>query len=665
MTVTFGGCTKSKDPKESFNQYISYLQKSDYPSMYTLLSSDSKKKVDEKYFVDRYKNAYEGARVSKVSVDPQFPEKFKEDNGKIHFPAEITLETPLGIKKFTYDITMINEKQGKNKEWFVDWNEKMILPELEKGDKVAFERKLGKRGEIKDRNGNGLAVNTEAVSVYVVPDKIQYDRANIVAKLADSLGATAEEIEGKLNEPYAKAHPDQRVRIMTLSKQYDIERARKAIKVEQSISAPTETFTIRYYPTKDAAAQLIGYVDNITVEELQKYKAQGYDATDIIGKTGLEYTYEKRLRGEIGGTLYTTDDKGKKKSVILDKPVKDGEDITLTIDTNLQKTIYGQLAGDKGAAVAVHPKTGEVLAMVSTPSYDPNVLVSEISTRNLLALQNDTSNTPLVARFAAAIVPGSTFKPITAAIGLKTGKLDPSKELNIVGSEWQKDASWSTYKVKRVHADDTSVNLMDALVTSDNIYFARTALDIGKDNFLNGTKEFGIGEKMIFPYAMAASQTGALDKDIELADSGYGQGKVLMNPLHMALIYSSFINEGNILSPIIEMKDRTDSPKVWKEKAFSKEIADTITNDLIQVVERGTGKDGRIQGVAVAGKTGTAEVDKTQQNVQGKENGWFAAYNTSDPKLAVVMMIEDVGEKGGSGYVVPKVRNVMKSYFNK
>lgn len=661
------GCSKSKGPKNVFDEFSTALTKGDYSAMYKRLSNESKKNADEKYFTDRYKNIYSSARVSKITISPSYPKKFEKDNNnKVKFPAKITLETPIGSKEFTYEVSLINEKQGDNKGWYVLWNESMILPNLSRGDSVSYVKSLGKRGEIKDKNGNGLGVNRKAVDIYLVPERIQSDKENIVKKLSTILGVTKEEVEGVLNQSYVKAHQDQRAFIMRLSREDDLNKAKKAIELPGVFtSTAAEDITIRYYPAKEAAAQLVGYVDNITAEELEKHKNQGYDASDIIGKTGLESIYEKRLRGEAGGAIYINDDKGNQKEVVLEKQAKDGEDITLSIDINLQKNMYNELKDDSGTGVAVNPKTGETLALVNSPSYDPNVLVSEISNRNYLALEKDAKK-PLLSRFSNAIVPGSTFKPITAAIGLKSNKLDASKKVTIQGEKWQKDSSWGDYFVTRVHPEYTSLNLMDALVHSDNIYFARTALDIGKDNFINGAKDFGIGEKIEFPFPMVSSQIGAIDdKDgIDLADSGYGQADVLINPLQMALIYGSFANDGTVLKPILDMKDKTDTPKVWKDSAVSKEIADTITKDLIQVVEnpKGTGRSAKISGVTLAGKTGTAEL-KQNQGETGKENGWFAAFNTDNPSIVTVMMVEDVQNSGGSAYVVPKVKTVMEKYL--
>jgi penicillin-binding protein 3 len=659
---SFIGCSRAKSPKDSFEGFVKLWQENNYASMYKLLSSETKKTVDEKYFIDTYKNIYGTAKVSKVSVIPKYPDELKADNsGKVHFPVNITVETPIGAKQFTYEVNLVQEKIDKNKEWLVAWDEKMLLPELEKGDKIYFNKSLGKRGEIKDKNGKGLAINSQATSIYVIPQEIAADRDNTVAHLASTLGMTVEQIEAILNQQWVKNNPNQRVPILDVPR----DEMPKILKAQEpkGVKGEISPRLLRRYPAGEAAAHIIGYIGQINAEELKTKKDLGYDESDYIGRSGLESIFESRLRGEVGGIIYTTDSKDKKKSTILEKPAKDGETVTLTIDSNLQREIYAQFAGDSGTSVAVQPKTGEVLAMVSSPSFDPNKFVTGLSSKEYKDLEGNPEK-PFLRRYESAIVPGSVFKPITAAIGLKSGKLKPESELKIQGESWQKDASWGKYNITRVSTADESVNLLDAFVRSDNIYFAQTALAITKDEFLNGVKDFGIGEKLPFILNLAQSQIGKLEKDVELADSGYGQDKVLMNPLHLALIYSSFVNEGNILSPVLDMKDKTEAPKIWKEKVFSKEIADTILKDLTQVVENpnGTAHSAQISGLTYAGKTGTAEIKKSQEDITGTENGWYAAVNTDNPKLAVVMMIENVKDRGGSHYVLPKVQSIMSKF---
>lgn len=657
--ISLIGCSKSTTPKDSFQQYINLWQKKDFTSMYKLMSTETKKSVDEKYFTDRYKKIYDAAKISKITISSDYPQKFNADkDGKVQFPIKITLETPIGNIDYKYVVSLVSEKLGKSKEWYVVWDEKMILPDFNKAYSVKYDKLLGKRGEIKDKNDKGLALNKPAVTIGIVPKELGNDKDMVEKQLASILNIGVEDIDSQLNQKWSKDNPNQFVPVINVANN-EIEKITTAVNLHKAIKNQYLNSTIRVYPAGETAAHLIGYIGNITEDELKKYKDLGYDANDIIGKTGLESIYEKRLRGEVGGVLNIIDDKGNKKN-ILQKLPKDGENITLTIDINLQKDIYTQLQGDMGAAVVTNPKTGEVLAMVSSPSYNPNLLSNSPSNKYYLSLEKDPKK-PLISRFDKAIVPGSAFKPITAAIGLRSGKLNPENELKIEGAKWQ-ESTWGSYSVTRKHTNDTSVNLLDAFVYSDNIYFARTALSIQKEEFLKGAKDFGIGEKISFPFPIQPSQIGTLDSEIELADSGYGQGKVLMNPLHLALIYGSFVNEGNILSPIIEVKDKNDTPKVWKEKVVSKDICDLIVKDLIQVIEspNGTGHGAKVSGVTFAGKTGTAEL-KLAQDTQGKENGWFATFNTDNPKFTMVMMIEDVPNNEGSGYVVPKAFNIMKN----
>jgi penicillin-binding protein len=265
--------------------------------------------------------------------------------------------------------------------------------------------------------------------------------------------------------------------------------------------------------------------------------------------------------------------------------------------------------------------------------------------------------------------PGSSFKPITAAIALNSKKLDPQSVKDIKGLAWQKDKSWGNYYINRVKAYDKPSNLLNALVYSDNIYFAQLALDIGEDTFKSETVNFGIGEKVPFDFELTASQfdsDGILRNQIQLADSGYGQGEVLMNPLHLALIYSAFVNGGNIPKPKLTFSENPTAG-FWKENVISSETAKLIAKDLEQVVKspEGTGHQAFMKNLPLAGKTGTAEIKMNKADKNGTELGWFAAVNTENPALLAVVMVEDVKTRGGSHYAVPIVKKVFQSYFKK
>lgn len=179
------------------------------------------------------------------------------------------------------------------------------------------------------------------------------------------------------------------------------------------------------------------------------------------------------------------------------------------------------------ARYGIQPKTGDVLALVSTPAFDPNDFISGMSSSTYTKLEKDPGK-PLINRFALTYAPGSTIKPVTAAIALDTGTTTAAATKTITGTSWQKSADWGSYKVTRVHANNSPENMEKALVLSDNIFFAQTALDIGADKFAKGLKGFGFGEDIPFAYPLKASQissTGKFSSDIQLADTGYGKGR--------------------------------------------------------------------------------------------------------------------------------------------
>ena len=332
-------------------------------------------------------------------------------------------------------------------------------------------------------------------------------------------------------------------------------------------------------------------------------------------------------------------------------------DFRLTIDSDLQKALYEQFKNDRGCSIAMNPYTGEVLALVSTPSFDNNDFILGMSDEQWTAL-NENEDQPLYNRFRQVWCPGSTFKPVVAAIGLKTGTLDPNEDFGNEGLSWQKDSSWGSYEVTTLHEYEPVI-MKNALIYSDNIYFAKAALKIGADNLMNSLDEIGFNQEVPFEITMAESQysnTDRIETEIQLADSGYGQGQILVNPLHLACIYSAFVNEGNMIKPYLEINDNRRA-EFWIAGAFSKEAAAVIIEDLTAVIadENGTGHGAYTEGAELAGKTGTAEIKASQDDQNGTELGWFAVFNTDGEKtdsFLMLNMVEDVKDRGGSGYVV-------------
>ena len=416
--------------------------------------------------------------------------------------------------------------------------------------------------------------------------------------------------------------------------------------------------TVREYPLGEAAAHLVGYVQNVTAEDLEEHAGEGYTSNSVIGK-----------KGQNGCSITIVDSNGNKKKIIVSTIVENGKDIKLTIDSNLQKELYEQFKDDKSCSVAMNQYTGEVLALVSTPSYDNNDFIRGMSSEKWNAL-NEDENKPMYNRFRQVWCPGSTFKPIIAAIGLTTGAIDPDEDYGNEGLSWQKDSSWGSYYVTTLHAYEPVI-LKNALIYSDNIYFAKAALKIGENDMESSLTKLGFNDVLPFDIKMAKSQfsnTEKIEKEVQLADSGYGQGQILVNPLHMACMYSAFCNEGNMIKPYLTYKEDA-MPDVWIKEAFTKDAAQIVLEDTKEVINNshGTGYAAHRTDIILAGKTGTAEIKASKDDTTGTELGWFSVFTTDenmDRPIMIISMVEDVKGRGGSGYVVKKDSQVLEKWLS-
>lgn len=374
------------------------------------------------------------------------------------------------------------------------------------------------------------------------------------------------------------------------------------------------------------------------------------------------------MKGQDGCIISIVDEQGNTKEVVAEIDEEDGEDIQLTIDSDLQTSLYEQFKNDTGCSVAVNPYTGEVLALVSTPSYDNNDFIMGMSSEQWNLLNEDKTK-PLYNRFRQIWCPGSTFKPIIAAIGLETGAFQAEEDFGNEGLSWQKDSSWGSYFVTTLHAYEP-VTMKNALIYSDNIYFAKAALKIGGDNLMKSLNEIGFCQELPFDIIMNQSQysnTEQIETEIQLADSGYGQGQILVNPLHLASIYTAFVNGGNIIKPYLQYKENA-SGEVWISQAFSANTVDKVMEGLVGVInsQNGTAYSAHRDDVILAGKTGTAELKATKEDTDGTEIGWFSVFTADknvEKPILIISMVENVKGIGGSGYVVNKDKVVLDEYL--
>jgi len=640
---------------ERLRQFFTYIESRQFEYAYKMLTGISQETIPREDFVERNRNIYEGIGATNFVVTILQVLEIEERPGRRFVDYSLRMDTIAG--EITHDGQAIFERNSDN-EFRLQWSSQMIFPELGNDDRVRVSILPAQRGHIYDRNGEMLAGPGTASTVGFVPGRMRDEYMDEdIATVAELLEMTPEAVVRRLGASYVR--DDTFVLLRTISR--DAQELIDELLTVQGIMVSTAT--VRYYPLGRKAAHLVGYIQNINAEELEALREEGYHMNSVIGRAGLERIYEEQLRARDGREIFIVNSEGTRTTTLARQAPANGSNIRLTIDAYMQSQLYDVFATDKSASVAMNPVTGEVLALVSTPSYDPNDFVRGMTARIWNEL-NEDENLPLFNRFRATFSPGSTMKAITAAIGVDTGIIDPLEDFGRSGLRWQRDESWGRFFVTTV-TDDYSgpANLNNAMAWSDNIYFAQATLRIGAETFENGLRTFGFGERIPLEYGLFSSSistTGSFASDIQLADSGYGQGEILMNPVHLAVIYAAFVNNGNMIQPSL-IYENAYLLRTWIPNAFSSETTRVVLDSLIFSVEYGTGRPARIPGTALAGKTGTAEIKLTQDDTTGRELGWFvlltADENAENP-LLVVSMVEDVQDRGGSGYVVPRVASL-------
>ena len=650
VSVVIIGNKEKEEAKKLISDYFDLVNNKSYEEMYSKTANMNMSKED---FITRNQNIYEGIDSSNITV--QIKDVEKED-GIYNVSYHEKMYTSAGEVEFDYSTDVVKE----NGELKIKWTSHMIFPQLSDTDKVRVSTIKAKRGSILDRNDIPLAEDGSVASVGIVPGKLGENKEDNIAKISELTGVSVDYINESLNASYVKDDT-----FVPVKKIVDSNTELK----NQLLAIPGVMINKedgRVYSLGEEAAHLIGYVQPINSEELEQNEGKGYTTNSLIGKSGLELAYEDTLR-EIDGTeIYLVDENQNKFASIAKQDKKHANDVKITVDSTIQKQVYDQMKNDKGFFVIMEPKTGELLALVSTPTYNSNDFVVGLTTDKWNSLNNDEGR-PLYNRFIQKYCPGSTFKPITGAIGVTTGSINPDEDLGYQGTSWQKNSSWGNYNITTLTAYSGPKNLQNAIMYSDNIYFAQSVLKIGEENFVNSLNKLGFNTQLEFPLTLAKSQYSSnngttIEKETKLADSGYGQGDILVNPIHMASIYSAFANDGNMIKPHIEYNEE-ENGKILIENAFSKEAADIIENDLIKVVESGTASDMKIDGMTIAGKTGTAELKTSAEDTESGTLGWFDCYTINRQNgtdMLIISMVENIQDNsdGGSHYLIKKIKTL-------
>ncbi len=519
------------------------------------------------------------------------------------------------------------------------------------------------RGSILDRKGKILATTRLSHSAYLWPKAQKEANWNEIRDLlAKILEFPAETIQQRVEAAGYNYHSLIPIgRDLSPSQITALEEYRTQLKwVEVDIGK------IRHYPHGELAAHILGYTGELDREQLEKRKKAGYRLGDVMGKMGVESSYEHLLRGEWGGLKLEVDGAGRILRFLGEEPAKTGQDITLTLDLEVQKAAEAALGKQRGAIVALDPNNGAVLAMASYPRFDPNIFSTRITPEIWQEWQK--KGNPFLNMALRSFPPASTFKIVTATAGMESGKYPPNTILNtsayfsVGGTRFRE---WNKIGFGRI-------GYVGSLAWSSNTFYAQIASGVGSEALMKWARLYGLGQKT--GIELGGETSGLIADDAwkrknfhnwgwtvgDTVNMSIGQGFTLATPLQVAVMFSAIANNGDRVRPHLL---QADSQKYQQEKVslnLKPETITTIKKGLRAVVDSGTGT--RLNSPDTppgAGKSGTAEAPP------GEAHAWFGAYAPFDkPQIVVVAFAEHSGGGGGS-VAAPMVRQVMEAYFKK
>lgn len=548
------------------------------------------------------------------------------------------------------------------------------------------------RGTIRDVRGRVLATNRASHNILVTPHFFDLDDLPILADFLEFDAARTERLRQRLT---SYANDDLR-RFQPFIASEDMGRDSLAL-IETHLNdlngVEVQSSPVRTYPYGNLTAHLVGYVNEITGEELERWSDQDYNQGDLVGRVGIERSWESELRGRRGWTRVVVNARGiprpeaDQMAVLGDERTLEptpGLDMTLTVDIALQRIVDRALRGHpSGAVVVVEVNTGRILAIVSKPSFDPNAMTGGLSPEQMRELRDNPLtpqfNRPLMGTYS----PGSTFKIITALAALEDGVITPIEGLFCGGFH---ELGRRAFRCSQTHGE---VDLHTAIVQSCNVYFYRLAERHGMmENIAHYARDFGFGEPSGLGLGEARGRVDTREQHREYRlghalIAAIGQGRTLVTVLQLAMAYAAVASRGVLYRPqIVRRIESSDGtmvedfpPEIRHRLEISQENLAIITSALIGVVHdpSGTAYVADMGGLEVAGKTGTAEVPRTRppsgQTPRrlgrwffNRDHGWFAGFAPArNPQIAVAVLIEHGGTGGRSA--APVALRILRDYF--
>jgi len=682
-----GACQEAGPPAPEpvARAYAEAWQKGDLRAMWDLLTPESRERVGEDGFIARLPRIAEEMSLRSLEAKPGPAIRGKLPNGspdpaRATAPVAVTFKTDR-VGDFSREVSLRLVLQGAKDEarWRIDWTPEAVLPQLTPGRLVRMTRLPTSRGRIVTRDGTELATFIDAAAVGVVPGQIKSE-AGMLASLSVAIAMPAAEIKAKYTASWVR--PDSFVPIKTV---LDPALRDRLALIEGVQTRPQR---VRSYPT-GLAVQTIGYVGEAGEEDARKGAARGVLPGDVIGKTGLEASLEEAIGGTFGWRLSIVEPNESPVEMLAERLPVAGLDAVLALDPALQRAAEAALGDARGAIVAEDPWTGEIHALASRPSFDPNLYVRQDAAA--IARVNADPAKPVFNRAThGQYATGSTFKMVTAAAGLRQGlfkagdRIDCPARWTGFGPQW--------VQLNHETGDLGPIDLRTALARSCNTFFYELGKRLdqkGQDVLPNAAQSFGFGKATDIEFVFEAdglvpspawkAQRFANDPGQrgwspgDASNLAIGQGFLLATPLQMSNYAAALANDGIVWKPrlVIALQDRAGAVKKTFDKAELGR-AQAVATDL-SFIRDGmravvADPDGTVyfpfQGfpVAVAGKSGTAET-----SVAGRVNAWFVGFAPFDgPKLAFVGVLEEFAEgpgRYGSQDAAIAVREVLAARF--
>jgi penicillin-binding protein 2 len=658
--------TSVPDAAASAQEFFTKWEQNDYTGMYEMLSPTSRDAIKQEDFISKYTSAAQNLSLNKLTVGI-LSTLIEPTTAKISYQANFATALFGDISRQMQMTMVLN-----NGAWKVQWEDGLILPELSGGNRLALYVEQPARGDINDRNGNTLATQTEAVALGVWPGQIYSGQEGLLLTMLSDMTNKPKNV---IKDMYRDAGADWYVPIGEVSKQgYDD----RAATLDTLNGLVTNPYSGRYYFNGGAAPQVLGYELSISPEQLDEYRRLGYAGDEKVGAAGIEKWGEKYLAGKPSADLYVIQPDGTNSTRLAHTDPQAAYTITTTLDKQFQLLVQKALLGFTGAVVVMERDTGRILAMASSPSFDPNVFQTDNYNSQFVLgdLVND-QETPLWNRAAQSSYPlGSVFKLVTSAAALESGLYKPTTTYECtsqftelegyIGNDWTFD---------RGLPPSGNLTLLEGIMRSCNPWFYHLGLDLyrqkGANYLADMARGFGLGSATGID-AVAEDSGSINDPTTEGAavQMGIGQGDMLVTPLQVVDFIAAIGNGGILYRPqVIEKITDIDgniiesfSPQVRGTLPISQSTLQALQTGMYMVVheKRGTAyKAFYGMQTPVYGKTGTAT------NSLKDPHAWFAGYTNlgskEKPDIAIVVIAENSGD--GSVYAAPIFRRVVEVYI--